>query len=151
MLMLLNDRRIERMNRAVLSGRIIPYLAVVTGLIALAAALAVRLFAHNEFTSFGESVWWAAQTVTTVGYGDVIPQTAFSKTVAVIVMFVGIATLSLFTALITTAVITQAQRRLAEGEGDTHQETLNRIEHRLDALHEIHDRLESLERRLSPD
>ena len=68
---LLSERRMERMNREVLSGRIIPYLAFVTGMIALAAALAVRLLAHDEFNSFGESVWWAAQTVTTVGYGDV--------------------------------------------------------------------------------
>ena len=43
-------------------GRIIPYLAGVTGLIALAGALAVRLLAHDEFDSFGESVWWSAQT-----------------------------------------------------------------------------------------
>ena len=69
---LLSDRRLERINRAVLSGRIIPYMAFATGLVALGAALTVRLLAHGEFNSFGESVWWAAQTVTTVGYGDVI-------------------------------------------------------------------------------
>ena len=68
---LLSERRLQRMNREVMSGRFIPYLAGVTGLIALAAALAVRLLAHDELTSFGESVWWAAQTVTTVGYGGV--------------------------------------------------------------------------------
>ena len=51
----LSDRRLERINRAVLSGRIIPYLAFATGLIALAAALAVRLLARGEFNSFGES------------------------------------------------------------------------------------------------
>ena len=81
----LSERRIERIHKAVLSGRIIPYLAFVTGPITLLAALAVRLLARGEFTSFGESVWWAAQTVTTVGYGDVVPDTAFSKVVAVLV------------------------------------------------------------------
>ena len=111
----LSERRLQRMNREVMSGRIIPYLAGVTGLIALGAALAVRLLAHDEFTSFGESVWWAAQTVTTVGYGDVIPQSPFSKVVAVLVMFLGIATVSLMTALITSAVITETQKRIAEG------------------------------------
>src|SRR5262245_15899636 len=133
----LSDRRIERIHKAVLSGRIIPYLAAVTGAITLLAALAVRLLARGEFTSFGESVWWAAQTVTTVGYGDVVPDTAFSKVVAVIVMFFGIATLSITTAVVTSAVVSATQRRMAdkpEGMGDPHLEALKRIEQRLDAL-----------------
>ena len=148
---LLSDRRLERINRAVLSGRIIPYLAFATGMIALAAALTVRLLAHGEFNSFGDSLWWAAQTVTTVGYGDVIPQTTFSRVVAVFVMFFGIATVSLTTALITSAVITQAQRRLAERDGDSELGALQRIELRLDALPQIEQRLDAIERRLEPD
>ena len=148
---LLSDRRLERMNRAVLSGRIIPYLAFATGMIALAAALSVRLLARGEFNSFGESVWWAAQTVTTVGYGDVIPQSPFSRVVAVLVMFFGIATVSLTTALITSAVITQTQRRLAAVHGDPELGALQRIELRLDALQRIEQRLDAIERRLEPD
>ena len=147
----LSERRLQRMNREVMSGRIIPYLAGVTGLIALAAALAVRLLAHDEFTSFGESVWWAAQTVTTVGYGDVIPQSPFSKVVAVLVMFLGIATVSLMTALITSAVISETQKRIAEAHGDPELGALQRIELRLDALQHIEQRLDAIERRLEPD
>ena len=148
---LLSDRRLERINRAVFSGRIIPYLAFVTGMITLAAALAVRLLARGEFDSFGESVWWAAQTVTTVGYGDVIPQTPFSRVVAVLVMFFGIATVSLTTALITSAVISASQRRIAEVQGDPELGALRRIELRLDALQQIERRLDAIERRLEPD
>jgi voltage-gated potassium channel Kch len=147
----LSDRRLERINRAVLSGRIIPYLAFVTGMITLGAALAVRLLARDEFDSFGESVWWAAQTVTTVGYGDVIPQTAFSRLVAVLVMFFGIATVSLTTALITSAVISASQRRIAEVQGDPELGALLRIEQRLDALQQIEKRLEAVERRMGHD
>ena len=113
-MILLTDRRLERMNKAVLSGRIIPYLAFVIGAIALVAALAVRLLARGEFTSFGESLWWAAQTVTTVGYGDVIPQTWFSRVIAVLVMFFGIATVSLTTAVITADVISAVMRETVE-------------------------------------
>ena len=146
----LSDRRLERMHRAVLSGRIIPYLALVTGMIAVGAALTVRVLARDEFNSFGESVWWAAQTVTTVGYGDVIPETPFSKVVAVFVMFFGIATLSLTTALITSAVITETQRRMAEVNGDTELGALQRIEQRLDALDRIEERLDAIEGRGQP-
>lgn len=138
---LLSERRLARINRAVVSGRILPFVVFVTFAITLAAAVAVRVLAHGEFETFGESVWWAAQTVTTVGYGDVIPQTAFSKGVAVFVMFFGIAALSLTTAIVTAAVMSSTARRLADAGTveDPHREVLERIERRLD----------SLERRLS--
>ena len=133
---LLSDRRLARINRAVVSGRILPYLAFVTLMITLAAALAVRLLAAGEFETFGESVWWAAQTVTTVGYGDVIPQTAFSKIVAVFVMFFGVAAVSITTAIVTSAVMAGTQQRLAaESQSeDLHLEVLERIERRLAEL-----------------
>jgi voltage-gated potassium channel len=137
---LLSERRLERINRAVVTGRIVPYLAFVTLVITLAAALAVRLFAHGEFDSFGESVWWAAQTVTTVGYGDVVPETAFSKTIAVGVMLLGVAAVSLLTAVVTSVVVTYTQERSAERED--HQDP------QLDALHRIERRLDAIERRL---
>ena len=133
---LLSERRLERLNRAVVSGRILPYLAFVTLVVTVAAALAVRVLARNEFESFGESLWWAAQTVTTVGYGDVIPETAFSKFVAAFVMFFGVATVSLFTAIVTSVVMASSQERLstASREEDPHRDVLERIERRLAEL-----------------
>jgi voltage-gated potassium channel len=133
--LLLSDRRLARINRAVVSGRILPYLVLVTLLITVLSAAAVRVFAHNEFTTFGESLWWAAQTVTTVGYGDVLPQTAFSKVVAVCVMFFGVAAVSLVTAIVTSAVMSSSQHRLAElAHQDPHRAALERIEQRLEQI-----------------
>jgi voltage-gated potassium channel len=134
----LSDRRLERIDRAVASGRIIPLLAVFTLGVAVASALAVRVFARNEFETFGESLWWAAQTITTVGYGDVIPQTAFSKVVAVLVMLFGVSTVALMTAVVTSAVVGRTQRRLAASadadDQDPYLAALARIERRLEAL-----------------
>ena len=133
---LLSERRLQRLNRAVVSGRILPYLAFVTLVVTVAAALAVRVLARNEFTSFGESLWWAAQTVTTVGYGDIIPETAFSKFVAAFVMFFGVATVSLFTAIVTSVVMASSQERLqaASTQEDELRDVLERIEQRLAEL-----------------
>ena len=111
----------------------------------------VRLLARGEFTTFGESIWWAAQTVTTVGYGDVIPQTTFSKVVAVFVMFFGIATVSLTTAVITSAVMTAAQRRMAALNIDPELDAIHRVEQRLDALERMERQLDAIERRLERD
>jgi len=95
------------------------------------------VFAHGEFETFGESLWWAAQTITTVGYGDVIPQTAFSKVIAVFVMIFGVSTVALMTAVVTSSVVAWSQRRLAatsEQPEDVHLAALQRIERRLEAL-----------------
>lgn len=50
------------------------------------------------FTSIPQGLWWAVVTVTTVGYGDMIPATAFGKIIAAFTMIAG---LTLFTLLIT--------------------------------------------------
>ena len=136
-MLFLSDRSLTRINRAVESGRIVPFFALFILAVTAAAALVVRVFAQGEFETYGISLWWAAQTVTTVGYGDVIPQTALSKIVAVIVMLFGITIVSLMTALVTSAVVTWSQRRVAEedgGEHDAHLAALRRIEQRLEAL-----------------
>ena len=133
----LSDRGLERVNRAVRSGRIVPYLGLFTLAVAFVAALIVWTFAHGEFETLGESLWWAAQTITTVGYGDVIPQTPFSKVVAVFVMIFGVSTVALMTAVVTSAVVTWTQGRMAdatEGQADAHLAALERIERRLESL-----------------
>ncbi len=98
------------------------------------------MLAPESSTSFGESVWWAAQTVTTVGYGDVIPQTAFSKFIAVFVMFFGVAAVSITTAIVTSAVMSSSQRRLLRLAC-----TRTRI---VEVLERIDRRLAELEKRL---
>lgn len=133
----LSDRALARVDHAVASGRIVPYLALFTLAVAFVAALVVRTFAHGEFETLGESLWWATQTITTVGYGDVIPQTAFSKVVAVVVMIFGVSTVALMTAVVTSAVVSWTQSRTAdatEAHADAHLEALARIESRLEAL-----------------
>jgi len=62
----LSDRGLERVNRAVVTGRIVPYLALFTLAVTFAAALVVWIFARGEFETLGESLWWSAQTITTV-------------------------------------------------------------------------------------
>ena len=133
---LVSEKGMAWLNRAVVSGRIIPYLVLIMLLAMLAAALVVHVFSPKAFATFGDEVWWAAQTVTTVGYGDVVPQTSGGRVIAGIVMFVSVATVSLVTAVITAGFVAYQQRRLS-GETERHQElrsALERIERRLEAL-----------------
>jgi voltage-gated potassium channel len=126
------------LNRAVVSGRIIPYLVAMMLAIMLLAALVVHVLSPKAFDTFGDEVWWAAQTVTTVGYGDVVPATGGGRFIGGIVMFVSVATVSLVTAVVTAGFVAYQQRRLS-GEAERHAELR-------DALHRIETRLEALER-----
>ncbi|HEX5585335.1 potassium channel family protein [Gaiella sp.] len=133
---LLSDKNISRLNRAVLSGRIIPFLVGVMFLTAGIATGAVELFSPNSFSSVGSAAWWAAATVTTIGYGDVVPGTGGGRVIAVPVMFLSVATISFTTAVITAAFVGYQQRRLTGAE-ERHQALLDRlasIEQKLDAL-----------------
>ena len=124
------------LNRAVVSGRIIPYLVAMMLAIMVGAALIVHFLSPKAFDTWGDELWWAAQTVTTVGYGDVVPTTSGGRFIAGIVMFVSVATVSLVTAVVTAGFVAYQQRRLSH-DAERHEElreALQRIEHRLETL-----------------
>jgi voltage-gated potassium channel len=133
---MVSDKGMAWLNRAVVSGRIIPYLVLMMLAIMMVAAITVHLLSPKAFATFGDEVWWAAQTVTTVGYGDVVPTTSGGRFIGGIVMFVSVATVSLVTAVVTAGFVAFQQRRLS-GEAERHEELragLARIEERLRAL-----------------
>jgi voltage-gated potassium channel len=55
-------------------------------------------------------MWWAMQTVTTVGYGDVTPKNVGGRLVASLVMLEGIAFVAIVTAAITSTFVARAER-----------------------------------------
>jgi len=86
-------------------------LTLVTATLTVAAGLLIRLTDPKAIHSLGEGLWWAVQTVTTVGYGDVVPTSPLGRIVGVAVMITGIAFLTVTTAAITNLFIEQARRR----------------------------------------
>jgi voltage-gated potassium channel len=89
-------------------------------------------------------MWWALQTVTTVGYGDVTPQNVSGRTVAAIVMLYGIAFLTITIAAITSTFVARAEREqnlVVMQAGEQGQE---RLKASLDDLATRLDRLEQL-------
>lgn len=69
-----------------------------TVIIAAALVFAVERQTEGPIKTFGDSLWWAATTITTVGYGDMYPTTSFGRGVAVFLMVTGITLFGLITA-----------------------------------------------------
>ncbi len=87
-----------------LASRGVSYILIVTSLLILMSSLVVydleRGAAGASIKSWPDGLWWAVTTVTTVGYGDKVPVTAGGKAVATVLMFTGIALVSVITAAI---------------------------------------------------
>ncbi|MEU9392021.1 potassium channel family protein [Streptomyces sp. NPDC048324] len=87
--------------RLALHARVILYSGLSTVLLGFAGALAVyqqeRGAPGTTMKSFGDAVWWACATLSTVGYGDVTPVTPMGRVIAVGMMAVGLALLGAVT------------------------------------------------------
>ncbi len=113
----------------------------------LAGAVVIWLFDPEEdFPDFATSLWFTLQTVTTVGYGDVTPDTTFGRAVAGVVMVVSIAFMTIVTALVTSTFVDAAQSRRRKAESVAQSDADDRVHARFD---EILERLTVIEARLA--
>jgi hypothetical protein len=84
----------------------------------LAGGLLVRLTDPEAITSIGTGLWWALQTVTTVGYGDIVPNSTAGRLTAAVVMLAGLSLLAVTTAAVTNAFVQAAARRRGRERDD---------------------------------
>ena len=99
------------------------------GLGALSILDAERDAPGATISSFGDAVWWAWATVTTVGYGDRYPVTTEGRAIAAVLMLCGIALLGLVTASLASFLVDRYQ-------DEDEEEDQARDDARFAALHE---------------
>ena len=105
-------RLVARLRRKPLTARrAAAIIASYTVLVTFAGGLVAWLTDRKDFDSLGEGLWWALQTITTVGYGDVVPSSGTSRVIGAVVMISGIAFLTVITAAVTATLIEAARRR----------------------------------------
>jgi voltage-gated potassium channel len=102
-------------------------------LLTLVGGIVARLADHRDFSSIGAALWWALQTVTTVGYGDIAPKDLVGRIIGAVLMLNGIALITVVTATVTAALIERARQERA-GSEDQVLAKLDRLESRLDEL-----------------
>lgn len=119
-------------------------IAEFTFIATVAGGVTVWLLDHQDFPTLGKGLWWAVQTVTTVGYGDDVPHRTEGKIVATLVMLAGIAFLAVITASITATFVENARERLRTPADTEIVQELKEINARL-------ARLEALQREREAD
>ena len=130
------ERRLERwIDHASKPRGAALVIASVTTTITVMAGLLMTVLDHKGFPSLGSGLWWAVQTVTTVGYGDNVPETVAGQMVATLVMLVGIGFITVITASITSSFVARLNRERTPAAGDSPSaEQLRKIDERLDRI-----------------
>jgi voltage-gated potassium channel len=109
--------------------------ACATVILGAVAVFALEADENKGIRHFGDALWWAITTVTTVGYGDITPVTPEGRLVAVVLMLAGIGVIGVFTATVASLLFEEQQTQNPETD-----EILARLER-------IEKTLESLQRR----
>ncbi|MFF1883334.1 potassium channel family protein [Pseudarthrobacter sp. NPDC058196] len=96
-----------------LRGRVVTYVAGSAALLVFVGALAVldveQWAPDAKILTFGDALWWATSTITTVGYGDMYPVTPIGRLVATALMMSGIAVLGVVTASIASWLVQRVE------------------------------------------
>ncbi len=123
--------------RRALAKRRFHYVLVVAAAVMVVGAVLVYIFERDTNASIdspGDAVWWAIVTATTVGYGDISPATWGGRVVAVVLMFVGIGVIGLFTGSVAGYFVEQETAPVSDVDA-----RLARIEAQLAQLLDRHD------------
>jgi hypothetical protein len=123
------QRRVERKG---LRPRFAAYVIVAFWTLGVVVfGIVERLVDPGTFDNVWLGMWWAIQTVTTVGYGDVVPGSTAGKVIASFMMLGGLSLFAVVTGAITSAFVAQAQRRM---RGDPMMEKLDEVTAQLEAV-----------------
>jgi voltage-gated potassium channel Kch len=126
------ETRINTWTERLTLVRAVATVVVVVIVLVAVAGVVARLVEPETFTSLGLAYWWAVETVTTVGYGDVVPHTTAGRSVGTLLMLTGIALIPTLTSVIVSTLL--AKRR--DVEQDRLESMLTQVEQRLADLEE---------------
>ena len=123
-----------------LRGRVVTYALGSTSLLIYVASLAVlETERHADgavILHFGNALWWAFTTITTVGYGDTVPVTTTGRVIAVALMIGGVALLGTITATIASWLVQQVADQDEASQVATRQQVAE-LSDRIDVLTDL--------------
>jgi len=111
------NNQIRKAYRSLKKRNVFTILGVTTAIIffgAIGLYILDGYFRGKGTSGILDTLWWALVTITTVGYGDVVPHSTSGRIVGLILMLSGVVLVSLFTATIASIFV---ERKIKEGEG----------------------------------
>ena len=140
---------IHRSAGTALRGRITLYTVGSAALLIFTSALAVLDAERHEpgtsIRTFGQALWWALTTFTTVGYGDSIPASTQGRFIAALLMIGGVALAGVVTATLASWIVSLVEEENAEQEAATQaqvaalQQQVSELSERINRLLEAPD------------
>jgi voltage-gated potassium channel len=127
------ERRLTEMLVRLTLRKALGLIVAVATVLAVAAAVLERLI-DPAFETFPHALWFAVTTVSTVGYGDYVPESGAGRIVASALMLTGLGLIPLITSVVVSILVAQRSREAREEE--------------LRDLNQILDRLDTIDRRL---
>lgn len=130
------ERRVTEALVSLTLRKAVALIVCVAAILAFTAAVLVH-YIDPAIGSFGDALWWAVVTVSTVGYGDVVPETASGRLVGAVLMLTGLSLIPLITSVVVSILVAQGTKKTREAE--------------LARLEQIFERLDAIERRFAGD
>ena len=134
----------QRSAGTALRGRITLYTAGSAALLISTSALATLDAERHEpgssIRSFGQALWWALTTITTIGYGDTVPVSTQGRFIAALLMIGGVALIGVVTATLASWIVSLVEEENAEQEAAT-QAQVATLQQQVSELSERIDRL----------
>ena len=128
------ERRLTERLATLTLRKAVGLIVTTATVLAVTAAVLERLI-DPAFDTLPQAMWFAVTTVSTVGYGDYVPESGAGRVVASVLMLTGLGLIPLITSAVVSILVAQRSRETREEE----------IRH----LQQILDRLESVEARLA--
>ncbi len=127
----------QRAGGDAIRGRVAVYAAASAVLFVYVASLAMlqteRFAPGANITNFGDALWWAITTVTTVGYGDTYPVTGTGQMIAALLMIGGISLIGVITATVASWIV----ERVSEEDSANRAATAAQMEELRDQIHNL--------------
>ena len=131
----------DRLAHLNLRGAVFLIVTVATAMSVIAAV--IERLIDPAFDDMGIALWWAVTTVTTVGYGDIVPESHAGRAAASVLMITGLALIPTLTSIVVATLVSQRAARERQDE----QSEFNQL---VALLRGLDERLERLERRGGP-